>query len=469
MAFNTESDTRRLPGSFVLNPSSDFQYYSVSRNGTELRIYPQIGVDGNPLPMRSGREMGDVGDWVNADHYAVEYLGGDAGKPRIATLLTIKGDEKKVKDERRGIIVWETMTRLLYHLTERGMAPQHWYAWVQARQDAVFGPRNKSRPKIMAVVRGLLTGKMTTSGPANYVSRQKPRLKCVFGFKANAQKALRDLVMKETPDAVNNHSTDWAKIFVHENDIIDIQTGRMLQFTAPNQAYGNRVPTTGTVAFDTQAGGLASGGDDDDKFAVAVKLADVVSVPLSIVQAAWEQPWSELLNIYPDEKSLVTTLATCLPDDLLIQAFDAVPAWLPERLLQVRANLRNASGAGFTPDGKPIVLPPTGAVPIQFPNRPSNVELDGMLQSPPQGAFQPTVQQGASLVNFAAPQPPVQPTVPLDAVFGVNQQAQSGVVSAPNPNPNPNPSSGADTGGQPIGDGPAGLDALSNALRGLTN
>jgi len=358
MSFSTDTGNTGLAGVLFLSEAAKaagLSYHNVTQSGTELRIYPELTADGlNELPIRTGREPSDVGSWVCHKYRAVDYIGGADGKPKLSTLIHIKGDDTLDDSEKRGLRVWETIRNTLYSLTETGNAPDaRWYGWVKEARDAVFGPKSKTKAKLMAFIRGAITGKMTAQGPSKYVSRQKPQLMCIIGMKSRAVSALQQLVMEEYESAVSLNTQEWDKIFKN-NGVIGLDTGRMLQFHKPGTAFGEfKQPNAGNLNFS--ANKTSSKFDDDDAFNVAITVSDVQKIPVDIVRKTWQLPWDKALRVHSDETAMINALSVGLPDDLLAWSFRDTPNILPDRLKQKLMTMqRGGSFKHAAADNAPI-------------------------------------------------------------------------------------------------------------------
>jgi hypothetical protein len=460
MGFSEGQGATGLRGMMLLNPRhrSTFDVFKVTQNGCQLRIYPELNAVGDPLPIRTGRQLSDVGEWVNGNHFAIQFLGGGIpGKERISLLLSIKGDDKIADPyQRRGLQVWDRLRNTLYHHVDNGTAPRHWVPWVTSRdwKTKVFGDQYHSKAKGLAFFRGLLTWYKTERGAMRNVSPQQPRMLCVFFCGTMAQNALIELVMKEVAGAENVNTDDWNKVFEYNDRLVDMTTGCLITFGKP----GGSTPQAGapTAPQEVKFGGATGGTSvDDDQFRVEAKLMDKpCAVPLEWIQRGWGWDgqkalgWNELLNVHEDEKALVAALEVGFADDLIIEAFRDSPEYLSPQLLARKRRLDEA--AAHPPAGTPAGTPaqPGGVYSSPPPSSPPQ-ESPALApgDSPPDGTnvhFGGGTEVGGGTAPWEDEgknvDPPPQQAAPA-------QQAQPSPISIPDANAPAGQPNGADTEG----------------------
>lgn len=478
MGFSDNTGATGLRGVMLLNPRfrGTYELQKVTQMGIQLRIYPELDAAGNPLPVRFGKRVEDVGNWVNGEHYGIQFLGGGSpDKEKVTMLVSIKGDGK-IQDpsQRRGLRVWEQLRNTLYHRLEDGTAPQHWSRWASESRSAVFGIKQKSKAKPFAFMRGMMTWCMTQKGPLRTVSYQRPRLNCVFFCPPMAQNALVELVMAENAGAENLHTEDWDKVFRYNSKLVDLNTGCLINFGKPGQSN----PAASRAAAGPQkvnfSGGNASD-DNDDTFKVegVVQEDAQCPVPIEVVRRVCHgTSWDDLLNVYENEKALVSALEVGFPDDLIVEAFVDFPEYLSDRLRAKREQLliqqhQPAHGGFGPPYGNPqygYAPPHLGqqAAPPQGAPQQSAPPQGAVQQSaPPQGAAQQSAPQqgnapqtgGTVAVNFGGvtdlPNSAADDTVPFDTSVPANAMP-AGTPDYFNVPPAATPDGGTNTG-QPTG------------------
>ncbi len=207
MGFSDPQASQSPRGIMMLDPAVRARYdlYRVTQSGCQVRFFPELDAQGNAMPIRFGRELSHVGNWVNANHYGISYLGGgDPSKEKVTMLVSILGDDK-VSDpsQRRGLRVWDQLRNTLYHRLDQGTAPSHWSIWAASRMDATFGPPQKSKSKPICFARGMLTWYMTSKGPMRNVSPQSPKYCCIFFMGPAAQTALIIAAFGDQPDLLS--------------------------------------------------------------------------------------------------------------------------------------------------------------------------------------------------------------------------------------------------------------------------
>lgn len=376
----SQTTTTGLKGLMIVRPQvrDTIEYFKISQNGCQIRIYPEIDEKGRPLPIRFGREVSDAGNWVNADHYGISMLGGGGpGKEQLTMLVSVKGDDKIADPaQRRGLRVWDKLRNAAYYATGSNQCPSHWHSWVRNNypNPTVLGTKYASKAKPMTFARGCLTAYMTSKGPMRNVSAMHPRSPCLFFFGQNAQTALRELFMAPLPGAENVTTDDWTKIFKYEQQLADPQHGCLINFgrkgeTDPVTSYQNqmRSPSVGSVSFGAAG---KSHDSDGDQFVVEATLLNAAPypIPIDVIREAWRHSWDELLLIHDSEKELLLALEVGFPDDLIIEAFKDEPYLLSERLLtlmremqvgggRLPAHVSHAGGYGYSPSyGEPAAV-----------------------------------------------------------------------------------------------------------------
>lgn len=366
MAFSRPS-TSTPRGMMLLNSKyrSIYDVFNVTQNGCTLRLYPEVNENGNPLPIRTGPNLEDVGNWVNGDHFMIFYKGGgEPTKERISLLLTIRGDEKcPDPNQRRGLILWEKIRSNLYGKLKEGTAPPHWSRWVASRMDAPFGEPGASRAKPVAFCRGMLVWYMTGKGPLRSVSRQKPKLNCIFMFRPAAQMALIKLTMETIPGSENYNGDDWDKVFKYNSKLVHPETGCLLSFGRPGVTETN-LP----VSFSPGA----QSSSDDSRFKVEgrVEENDVVPLPKDLLLTFCREPWEEILQIWNSEQELLQALEVGIPDELLIDTFKDEPELLSERLQRKLAKIEGGAAAGL---GTAVEAPAAITTPVSDVQTPTNI------------------------------------------------------------------------------------------------
>lgn len=422
MSFVIDGGSGGPRGIMYLTPEAKatFSLWNVTQNGCELRLYPEVDANGKAMPIRNGREPTDVGSWINMDHYCISYIGGgDVGKEPVSMTLTIKGDEKLPPEQRRGLQVWNQLRDTLYFRLNNGTAPSHWSRWAAETQNAVFGPKAKSKAKRYAFVRGLLTHMVSSKGPNKNISRQQPKLNCVLVLKTNATKALAELVMAENEGAQTITSDDWEKIFKYEGKLVHPQTGCLISFGRPGQADpyqnagGQQQPASVNVSMMS-----TSNKSDDDQFSVVAHLHENLPVPLpdEVLKTYCVDPWSKVIRSWADEKDLIAGLEVGFPDELIIEAFKTSPQWLSERLRTIMHNGNQQAARGNTAPAAPAAQSP-----VTIPSAPQQP------QEPP--APQPHPQSSAGAPDVSTTQSSDPPPVNFNADSGGDNASQPNSVA----------------------------------------
>jgi len=406
----------------LLNPAvrDMYDYYKLTQHGCELRFYPEVGADGTPLPIRTGPNIQDVTNWVNGAHFGLVMKGGnDPAKEKITLLLTIDGDEALVdRKQRRGMRCWERVRRTFHHAIDTGTAPSHWMPWAKNTLDATMGPSGKTTAKPMLFARGMMTGYATRKGAMRSISRQTPKFRCIFFLSPAAQSSLQELVMQRDPNSLNYHGDDFDKMFVNNSSLVDPVRGRLIQFGRLGQPGGS--PATGEVTFG--ATGVDSGKPDDNQFkipAAIVEDGNPVAIPPEYIQAAWEHPWSNLLQTWPDEKALIAALETGIPDELLIEAFRSDLELLSERLI---AKMKKIDSAGAT--AQPVAMPQTAATQTAAPVSPA---VSDNVSFP---VVKPKTEEPAADATIAPTQPDGTGVNSLDEMDAALKAAQDAANAA---------------------------------------
>jgi hypothetical protein len=434
---------------------STFDLFRVTQSGIQLRIYPELDANGQALPARTGRDIPDVGNWVNGNHYGIQYLGGgDPGKEKVTLLLTIEGDDKLADpSQRRGLRIWDQVRNTLYHRLNSGTAPSHWAPWAADQRDVVFGTTQKSKAKTFVFFRGMLTWYMTSSGPLRRVSHQNPKLNCIFFAPPAAQTALVELTMAELETAKNYNGDDWSQVFRYHGKLVHPQTGCLINFGRPGQS-DPRAAQTAQAAGPVSFGGTAQGASDDrDKYRVEATLLEKhpCPVPDQYLKQYCMTPWDEILQIWKDEHDLVAALEVGFPDDLLIEAFRDETELLSPRLQNKLRKLTEAA-VGSVP--APAAAAPASAVP---PTPPDPATPTAATPPPPgaPAAAAPAASTAATLpwAQGAAPPLPGAPAsaVPVSAAVPPSDPASSAEPAAP-------------AGSQPVGTDTDNMQGMMDAL-----
>lgn len=337
----------RPRGIMTLKPEAfEIYYYTpVTQNGCQIRLYPQLNERDEAMPMRSGRSLRDIGDWICGDHYGIRWIGGGLGKDKLTMLLTIDGDEKLEHESlRKGVQIWNRIRDILYGYAEAGFPPRfsHWSQYIGNSTKAPFGPSSKSRAKPMHLARGLMTLYMREGKPTSGISRSTPKLNCVFSFGPNATKALRGLLDAQTDEAANYHGDDLDRVFKYNSRIVHPVTGCLINFGAPGR-FDQKAQTSQSVSFESHVEA-----DDEDRFAVEATVleSDVCAVPMHLLQTYAKAPWSSILRTWKDERDLLSALEVGVPDDLMIESFRDRPDLLSDRLLEYKKQLDRSYSAG---------------------------------------------------------------------------------------------------------------------------
>lgn len=378
MGFSPPQQAQSPRGIMLLAPEYRAMYetWRVTQSGCQLRIYPSLGPDGNALPIRAGRSLGDVGNWVNADHYGIQFMGGEEpGKEKVTMLLTIKGDDQLADpSQRRGLRIWDQLRSTLYWRLSQGTAPPHWSKWVTDTQRTVFGPKSKSKAKPYAFFRGLCTHYIRDGQAVRNISVNQPKLNCVFYATPAAQKALIDLTMEELDGATNYHGDDFNQVFKYNSKLVHPDTGCLINFGKPGQpmtqANGASAPTP--VNFNGGMGAASVANTDDSQYRVTAHLHEdrPCPIPREVLNQFCAAPLNSILKVWEDEADLVNALEIGFPDELLIEAFKDEPGILSPRLLAKMQQSHNKAAGGnvvtpnFTRPATPVVNIPTGPVTI---------------------------------------------------------------------------------------------------------
>lgn len=403
MGFSSDTGPQSPRGIMVLNPAmrSVYDWFRITQAGCQLRIYPELGADGKALPIRVDREVGAVGSWVNSEHYGISYLGGgEPSKEKITLLVSIVGDAKcSDPSQRRGLRLWDQLRQTLYYRLNDGTAPSHWSRWATNSRDSVFGQPYKSKAKPMCFVRGMLTFYMTGKGPLRKVSSQNPRINCVFSAGPAAQQALVELVMTESDNATNYKGDDWDKVFKYNSKLVHPVTGCLINFGRVGQSANVQQATTqaaeaGPINFGSAGASTQVANDDIYRVEATLLENNPCPIPPDILNKYCIRPWDEILQVWSDEKDLLSALEVGFPDDLIIEAFKDQPEFFSDRLKNKARLLANAAMGGNV-----VVASQVSAAPVVAPVASSSASTPPWAApAPDSSAGDPSVKQTSTEV-----------------------------------------------------------------------
>jgi hypothetical protein len=430
MGLHVDPEYGTLPGVMLLRPEVQGAYrlVSISQFGTEVRFYPQIDAQGNPLPIRTGLTEDDVGDksalsWICSEHHAIVMKGGTDGKEKITFLTTIEGDVGEHYSRQRGLAVWDRLRQTVYSGLENGTHPE-WYSLVKGdSMDVALGSKGASKPHVITFFFGACTYQGTQKGAMSDCSRQAPCWSCVFYAKSAAKRGLGSLIMEMAPDH-EQYGDDFDRVFVN-NHILDLNKGPLVMFKKPGLVVGGQAQQqVAPVTFGQSMGGSISGrssGSEIVRRLEATVDSQPVVMPLDFVRSV-VRPWDQVLQIWKDERELVAALEQGFPDRVLIEAFRDTPHYLSARLVEMMHRIDREAAAGVMPIG-------AGGMPGQ-PGAP--IQMGGYPQNQPQQQYQPEpIHPIAAPPQMApAPQAPQQAAPPFQP-DQVPQQAPPQTAPAP--------------------------------------
>lgn len=474
MSFGDQSGTQAPRGLMVLKPewrerrvgdrTEGFALFSITQSGCQVRIYPELDANGQAMPIRTGRQLRDVGNWVCGDHYGIRFLGGnDPGKEKITMLLTIKGDEKcSDPSQRRGLRIWDQLRNTLYYRLNDGSAPSHWSRWAANVPKATLGPSSKSKAKIFALVRGLLTLYVGQEGrPIRSISAQSPKLNCILLAPPAAQAALVELTMRELDSAKNYNGDDYDQVFLYNKKLVHPETGCLINFGGKGSSdprVAQQARASSQVNFNS-SGASSNTNDDDDQYKVEATVLDfppysAVPIPDEYLRRFCTPAWEDFLQIWPDEAALVSALEVGIPDDLIIAAFKDEPHLLSERLLAKMRDADRAARAGSlgVPGNAPSV---PHAAPAPSPALAPMVNIPGADQ-PAQPVIMPANNPPPAQTPSSGPAPWENNNVAVPAVNIPGSMPTASAVPAANPAPE---------GSQPNGTDAQGMEEMLQALK----
>lgn len=346
MGFAANTLPTNSSGSFFINPAYArlIDCYKITQKGCVVRFYPALNEAGNPIPNRTGPEPSDI-TWVSS-FYGIEFIGGgEASKQKISTFLHVDGDERQDDPaQRKGIMLWSRICDTLYSMTSSGTAPPNWAAWVADKADSAFGPRQKSKPKMIAVAMGALFLYNNSRGALKNVSMSNPKLNVLFTMGPNAQSGLVKLLQTPAENAETYNGDDWTRRFKYESHVVDTNQGCLIEFGRPGQellgSNNSAAPTIGNVNFNNFGGSPQR--DMQNQFAVdaRIRLDMKVPVPIDTLRKI-VAPLNKVVRTHKDEKSLLAVLERGVPDALLLQTFQDSPHLLSDMLREKLKRFEN--------------------------------------------------------------------------------------------------------------------------------